>query len=377
MKILRVASSLHPEKPGGVGLHAHQMSSMQADMGHDVTILTSYNGDRSVPECEERNGYSVIRHREVARPCGNSIVPGIANSLRKLAPEHDVVHAHSHLYFSSNISALFGRVMDTPLAITNHGLFSQTAPELLQKAFIPTVARPTLNAADKVFCYTELAKEELRDRGVDSEVSIISNGIDCEMFKPSATVEEQKQILFVGRLEQGKRPSDLVEAFNTILETHPEYSLKMVGYGSLEDDLKQQCRTYGIRDQVTFAGELSYEEMPRVYNESQILASPTLTEAAVPRVVMEAWACETPVVMSNIPEISKNHVGDAASLVPLEDAEALAHSIEELIEDETLREEMGEKGRQRMLDNYSWQHTVEQTTAELEELARPQKVAPV
>ncbi len=372
MQILRVASSLHPEKPGGVGLHVDQMSSMQSSMGHSVTILTSDNGDRSLSKHERRDGYKIIRHREIVRPSGNSIIPGITNSLRKLAPQHDVIHAHSHLYFSSNVAAAFSKVNGTPIAITNHGLFSQTAPKLVQKAFIPTIARLTLNAAEQVFCYTDLAKQELRERGVSSPVAVIPNGIDCEMFKPNPKVETQDQLLFVGRLERGKGPSYLIDAFNSIVDSHPQYSLKIVGYGSLEDDLKKQCEEYDISDAVTFSGELSYAEMPRVYNESSILASPTLTEAAVPRVAMEAWACETPVVMSNIQEVSAEHVGDAGSLVPLRDADALAEAIEELIEDGECRVEAGKKGRQRVLENHSWQHTVKQTTVTLEAISNQQ-----
>ncbi len=372
MRILRVASSLHPEKAGGVGLHVEQMSRMQASMGHDVTVLTSDNGNRSLEKRERRNGYKIIRHREIARPMGNSIIPGVVSSLRKLAPHHDVIHAHSHLYFSSNIAAAFSKVNGTPTAITNHGLFSQTAPELVQKIFIPTIARPTLNSAEHIFCYTELAKQELRDRGVSSPVDIIPNGINCEMFKPEPEIETQDQILFVGRLEQGKGPSYLIDAFNSIVDAHPQYSLKMVGYGSLKDELKKQCEDYGILEDVTFTGELSYEEMPRVYNESSILASPTFTEAAVPRVVMEAWACKTPVVMSNIQEVSTEHVGDAASLVPLRDSDALAESIEELIQDNERRVEAGKKGRQRVLENHSWQNTVERTTAALETISMDQ-----
>ena len=370
MEILRVASSLHPEKPGGVGLHVHQMSSMQADMGHDVTVLTSDNGDRSLPEYEERNGYSIVRHRQLCRPAGNSIIPGIINSLRKRGSEFDVIHAHSHLYFSSNITALLNKLMDTPLAVTNHGLFSQTAPELVQKAFIPLIARPTLNSADRIFCYTDIAKQELRTRGISTSVSVISNGIDCGKFEPNPNIERKNQILFVGRLEYGKGPTYLVDAFDSIVENYPNYTLKIVGYGSLETKLKDMCEKRGISDKVVFAGEVEYSEMPRIYNESEILASPTLTEAAVPRVVMEAWACETPVVMSNIPEITDEHVGDAASLVPLEDADALAKDIESLIEDEELCETMAKNGRDRVKNELSWRKTVEETTEELKSMSK-------
>ena len=125
-------------------------------MEHDVTVLTSDNGDRSLPEHEERGGYSIVRHRQLCRPVGNRIIPVIANSLRKRGSESDVIHAHSHLYFSSNITALLNKLTETLLTVTNHGLFSQTAPDLVQKAFIPLIARPTLNSADRIFCYTDL-----------------------------------------------------------------------------------------------------------------------------------------------------------------------------------------------------------------------------
>lgn len=366
MKILRVASSLHPEVTGGVGLHVHQMSARQADNGHEVTVLTSDNGDRSLPARENRSGYTVIRHQEMARPVDNSIAPSLVNTLRKLADKHDIIHAHSHLYFSTNMAAIFAKMSDTPLAITNHGLFSQTAPEWLQKVYIPTIARPTLNAADRVFCYTDIAKRTLRERSITSPISVISNGINCQMFTPDESITEKNQILFVGRLKEGKGPKYLIEAFASISSEFPDLSLKMVGDGPLREDLQKQCHVRDIDDRVTFVGELSYEEMPDVYNESLMLVSPTLTEAAVPRVVMEAWACETPAVISNIPEISEQHVDGAGLLVPMKDERELADKMAYLMGDEDARRAMGEEGRDRVLDSYSWQDTVDQTSSALQ-----------
>lgn len=370
MRILRVASSLHPEVTGGVGLHVHQMSSRQADNGHDVTVLTSDNGDRSLPVREHRNGYTIIRHREVARPVDNSIAPGLLNTLRKLANRHDIIHAHSHLYFSTNLSAIFTKISSIPLAITNHGLFSQTAPQWLQKIYIPTVARTTLNTADRIFCYTDIAKRTLRERNVSSPISVISNGINCQMFSPDERIAEKRQILFVGRLKEGKGPKYLIDAFASISSEFSDLSLKMVGDGPLRDELQSQCKRQNIDDHVTFTGELSYEEMPRVYNESLLLASPTLTEAAVPRVVMEAWACETPAVMSNIPEVSEDHVKGAGLLVPLQDEEELAEKISYLVDNEEERERMGTEGRNRVVESYSWQDTVDRTSKALETTIR-------
>lgn len=366
MKILRVASSLHPEVTGGVGLHVHQMSSRQSENGHDVTVLTSDNGNRSLPDRENRSGYTVIRHREIARPVDNSIAPGLINTLRKLADEHDIIHAHSHLYFLTNMSAIFAKVANIPLAITNHGLFSQTAPQWLQKVYLPTIARTTLNTADRVFCYTDIAKRALRERKISSPISVISNGINCQMFAPNSEIAEENQLLFVGRLKEGKGPRYLIDAFASISSEHPDLSLKMVGDGPLREDLQKQCRQRNIEERVIFTGELTYDEMPNVYNESMILVSPTLTEAAVPRVVMEAWACETPAIMSNIPEISEDHVNGAGMLVPMKDANKLADKISYLVSNEDDRRKMGEEGRARVEESYSWQKTVDKTSAALQ-----------
>lgn len=369
LKILRVASSLYPEVNGGVGLHVDQMSRQQASKGHQVTVLTSDNGNHSLPRQEKRGGYSIIRHREIIRPLDNSIIPGILRSIRKLASSYDVIHAHSHLYFSTNVAAVISKVSNTPLAVTNHGLFSQTAPQLVQKIYIPTIARPTLNAADRIFCYTELARAELRERNVSTPVSVIPNGINCDSFKPEPTIETEKQILFVGRLKKGKGPHYLIQAFASIASQYPELTLKIVGDGPMRDQLVLQCEELEIADRVSFAGELSYTEMPTVYNESLMLVSPTLTEAAVPRVVMESWACETPVVMSDIDEVSADHIGDAGILVPLRDAAALSEEMVRLLENESERIEMGERGRQRVLRDHSWAETVNKTTNALQEIS--------
>ncbi|WP_254807827.1 glycosyltransferase family 4 protein [Natronosalvus amylolyticus] len=359
LKILRVASDVYPDVMGGLSLHVHEMSRLQAEWGHDVTVLTSDHGDRNLPSKEERSGYELIRHREIASPLDNTIIPGIVQTIRRMADDYDVIHAHSHLFFSTNATAALSRTLDTPLVITNHGLISQTAPRWLQKAFIPTVAKFTLNAADEVLCYTETDKCRLRERGIDSSISIINNGIDCDRFSPEQSDESKKQILFVGRLKPGKGVQTLLTAFEQLTADFPEYSLKIVGNGPLLDDLVEMAHECNISTHIEFAGQIENNEIGEVYAESEVFVLPSLNEG-VPRTVLEAMACEVPVVTSDLDQLIPI-VNNAGFTVPSESPDKFQAAIKKLLNDAELQNEMGRVGRSRVKNHYSWNNTVSET----------------
>lgn len=360
LKILRVAPDVYPDVMGGYGIHVHEMSRMQAEMGHKVTVLTSDHGDLSKPKIQSRDSYKLILHREIVSPLGNSIIPGLTKSLFKMAGDYDVIHAHSHLFFSTNLTAIYRQVDDTPLAITNHGLISQTAPKWLQKVFIPTVAKFTLESADTIFCYTDTDKRRLRERGVTSNISVVPNGIDCELFKPKDESSKDLQVLFVGRLKSAKGIDTLLTAFDDVLDEYPNVTLKVVGNGPRKNDFEDQAGRLGISASVEFAGHIPNGNMPKVYSESDVFTLPSSNEG-LPRTVLEAMACEVPVVVSDLEQL-ESVVEGAGELIPYNDPEKLASAINYLLSDDKLREQMGKVGRKRIINEFSWEDTVRQTT---------------
>jgi len=150
MRILRVTQKTYPDVKGGAPYHTHALSRDQAAMGHDVTLLT-VRTDADLPLVEQRDGYSIVRCDSLGAPLGNDISPGVAEYLWG-GDEFDVVHAHSHLYFATNLAALRRFLGGPPLAVTNHGLFSQNAPEWVFDLYLRTLGRWTFNQADVVFC---------------------------------------------------------------------------------------------------------------------------------------------------------------------------------------------------------------------------------
>lgn len=372
LRILRVAGNLYPENLGGIELHVHHMSRIQAEMGHEVVVLTSDHRNRDLPREERRDGYRIKRYKERLNIFDNTIVPGMAKSIHKLKDEFDVIHAHSHLFFTTNMAVLANKFSDTPIVITNHGLYSQTAPIRFQKLYMKSVGKWTLNSADLVFCYTEEAKAQARTHGITTEIEVVSNGIDSGRFSPTGETyeeidNEKDVVLSVIRLVDGKRPKDLVEAIEIVKERHPNVKLYLCGDGYLRSELEDYIRSHGLNDHVTLLGKVDYDDMPSVYRSCDVFALPSQAEAGCPRVILEAMASKKPFIISDLDQNS-SVLKQTGLVSPVGDVEQLADQIERLLSDRTLRQEIGERGRELIESEFNWQKTTEETTAAIQRL---------
>jgi glycosyltransferase involved in cell wall biosynthesis len=365
MRILRVTPWLYPDTKGGGNYHVHAMSRDQAAMGHDVTVLTT-RSDPSLPQIEETHGYRVLRVSPGVTLFGNDVSPAVARYLWGIGgDDFEVMHAHSHCYFVTNLAAFKRRLGDLPLAITNHGLYSQNAPEQLFSIYLKTLGHWTFNQADVVFCYTDIDKERVRDLGVSSRIEVISNGIDTERFTPEGSESDLIDadgpvVLFVGRFADGKRPWLAVEAFDEVLEEYPDAELYLCGKGGLREELEAQVSELGIEESVTFLGHVPYDEMPKVYRNGDVLVLPSRAEG-VPRTVLEAMASGVPVVMSDLEQVAAV-VGNGGITVSDGDSTGFIEGIE------TVLSGIGGDPREQVVDSFDWSDTAEQTTAVLEGL---------
>lgn len=367
MKILRVAQKLYPEHPGGGTYHVHAMSRDQAAMGHDVTVLT-VSENNSLPRREERDGYKVVRYKPTADILGNEISVGVAHFLKD-ANDYDVIHAHSHLYFLTNVAALKRRLDGIPLAITNHGLYSQNAPEWLFNGYLRTIGRWTFNSADSIFCYTGVEEDRLRELGVKCPIEVVHNGIDTKQFKPNGPIYSEIEtdvpvVLFVGRLVEGKRPDHALESFDELHKNWTAAKLYFCGNGPLRNDLENSAHSKGLSENVEFLDHVPYDKMPSVYRAADVLVLPSRAEG-FPRTVIEALATGTPVVCSDLAQISAE-IGDIVQTVPEGDISRYVEEMDRALQNQTgvSRIERVQKVNKR----YSWESTVDLTTEILREM---------
>ncbi len=200
----------------------------------------------------------------------------------------------------------------------------------------------------------------------DEQITAIHDGVDTTAFRPLELAKRPRSILFVGNSDdRNKGARYLLEAAHILLDRGVDFHL------TFKDRLDAQMapamiRDLGIGDRVTFLGRLSVDELARLYNEHEVLVSPSLYEGfGLP--AAEAQACGTPVVATTagaFPEVVAD--GETGMLVPPGDARALADAIEALLRDPARRVAMGAAGVRRIEEQFSWR-TCAVRTAELYE----------
>jgi glycosyltransferase involved in cell wall biosynthesis len=308
------------------------------------------------------DGYNIIYFNDGIKLFGNSIslkfILLLIQELKK--KKYDIIHAHSHLFFTTNVCALLRKVNSTPLIITTHGLIGQTVPVWLQWIFLRTVGKLTFQAADKIISYTYHEKDMLVHLGIDSEkIAVIHNGIDINFFYPIDNHMEFKTILWIGRYTPGKGVEYLIEAFHQFHQRYPEYTLLMVGRGPKKDEIARMIQEHGLDSSIQLLDFIPNAELPNLYRKSSIFVLPSLEEG-VPRTILEAMACGVPVVCTELPQLV-DIVAGSGILVPVRDSEALAEALIQIVTDPDRARELGENGRERVVADFSWDDTVNQT----------------
>ncbi|MCK4250314.1 glycosyltransferase family 4 protein [candidate division WOR-3 bacterium] len=366
MKILRVTSSLYPYKTGGIGLHAHEMSKEQVRRGHDVVVYTTKIG--SGPKREYKEGYIIVHFKPIIKLMNNSFVPVMLPSLIHNMNKFDIIHAHSFLFFSTNLCAMAKKLGSPPLIITNHGLISQTVPLWMHKVYVPTIGKWTLNSADKMICYTDTEKRKLENLGVaPSKIAVIHNGIDVNRFVPKEKENSDDiRILWIGRVVPGKGVEYLIDAIKLLLHKITNLKLIMIGEGPSKEKIKRKISGLGLDEYIFFKDFIPNSELQGVYQNSDVFVLPSINEG-IPRTILEAMSCGLPVVCTKLPQLT-DVIKGSGLLVPVRDSQALTDAIFRIISAKELARKLGENGRKKVVENYSWEDTVNKTINLYEEI---------
>jgi glycosyltransferase involved in cell wall biosynthesis len=180
------------------------------------------------------------------------------------------------------------------------------------------------------------------------------------LFRKLSLEENKKYLLFVGRLIYDKGIYELVEAFGSIAQKHPDLNLILIGEEIEKEKLFTMLGRQGISDRVIFKGIVPYKEVAYYMKVAELLVLPTWAEG-LPNVVMEAMAIGLPVVATNvggIPEVLENEVTGLS--VPAKNAEKLKEAIIRMLEDKTLREICAADAKKLIYDRFNVNKNVNQ-----------------
>ncbi|MFH1085470.1 MAG: glycosyltransferase family 1 protein [Chloroflexota bacterium] len=201
--------------------------------------------------------------------------------------------------------------------------------------------------------------------GVPAErIAVLYPGVDARFTPqrdPAALARtlarcglRQPYILGLGTLQPRKNFPRLIRAYAALRGQRaiPHQLVIGGGPGWLEDEVHAAIAELGLGESVRLIGFVDDADLPDLYRAADVFAFPSLYEGfGIP--VLEAMACGTPVVTSNVsslPEVA----GDAALLVPPEDVDALADALWRLIDDAALRNDLILRGFQQV-KRFSWQ----------------------
>jgi glycosyltransferase involved in cell wall biosynthesis len=197
MKILRVAGDLYPSVIGGFGIHVHELSKWQVKFGNSVTVFT--NNQKNLSKSENIEGYLVKRFPVRVTLFGNSISPDLIPAIFNARKKFDIIHAHSHLFFPTNVCIASRLMGSSPLIVTSHGLTSASAPEWLNNLYTNTTTKVSFKIADCILCYTEIEKDKINQLGIPGEkIRVIHNGVDTSLFTPKKRENDKNITSYYG-----------------------------------------------------------------------------------------------------------------------------------------------------------------------------------
>jgi len=295
---------------------------------------------------------------------------GLSKSIRQIKP--DIIHIEEEPWALSTFQAMRLR------KISNSKTVFFTWQNIYQNYKFPYsfFEKYTLKNADYAIAGNRDAKDILVRKGFENPIKILPQlGVDPEIFSRDESSQLSKElglkgfvIGFVGRLVRGKGILTLIKAASNLKD---DFTLLLVGRGPLKPIIIEQARKQGIENKIVFVDTVPHHEVPKYLNCMDVLVLPSLTppyyKEQFGHVLIEAMSCEVPVVGSTSGEIP-NVIGEAGLVFEGGNTEQLTDKLSLLIEDEKYRTELAKKGRERVMEKYTWEKIAEETHAIYQEL---------
>lgn len=359
MRVAFATDGFFPHSVGGMQRHTTLLANALVDLGLEVDVYA--------PQGHEQ-GEQRFRLFTLPWPGGRVYPLTLHRWAHRLAPA--IARESYDVVYTQGLS-LGGRISPSvaPTVFNPHGLemfMPATAVDTVKGWPLRIAARREARAASRVISLggklTEIAVNGL---GVPRErVAVVPNGVDTDVFRPSTGPRERGLLLFVGRFFRNKGIDILFDAFGRV--TAPTARLVLVGSGPLRASFEQSVHD----ERVTFGERVTDEELADLYRRADCVVVPSRSDG-MPTVILEAFACGTPAVASDVGAVAEMVDDDTGVLIPSGDVQALAAALEEMIgrsDDE--RRTAGAAARAKAESRFSWPAVAAQTAEVLEAVVR-------
>lgn len=342
---------------GASTIHTVRWVNAMANKGHDVSLITQHKEEINLFESNVD-----IYELPIKNMLGYYLNYPIAKYyIKKIKP--DIINTH----YASGYGTLSRLINFKPTLLSVWGSDVYSFP--YQSKIKRKVLENNLKSATEIASTSYAMKEQTRKFVSNKKIHITPFGIDLEKFFQDKSVQTSNTINvgIVKKLEETYGIEYLIKGFKILLdrvndldyELSKILKLTIVGGGSQKDYLINLTKKLGIQKSTEFIGIIPHKEVPSYLNEFDIFCAPSIIESFGVAVI-EASACELPVVVSNVgglPEVVDN--GKTGYVVPPKDSKAIADKLYELVFDESKRKSMGNKGRKKVTELYDWEKNVD------------------
>ena len=361
MRFLHITPA-YPPYPSGMGHAAHEAAEGLASRGHEVHVATLADHS-SLPMGDQ--GGTVMVHRLWSFP-RYSHIAGLPWKLWSLVREPwDAVLLHMPFFGAQELLtvALLLGCKTKRLVIYYHMVFVSSGfvsfvGRISRTFFMPILFRKAdaIMIASRSYAETSWLKKSWNI--VEPKLIINPFGVDTERFAPKPDPAQiMKHICFVGGLDRPhyfKGLSVLLEALAGLKDRN-DWVLDIVGDGDLRASYEAQARELAIHDRVNFLGR-HVGELAEVFQRAYMHVVPSLDRSeAFGLVVLEAQSCGVPSIVSDLPGVRDAIQPEQTGIrVPVNNPAALRDALARLLQKPSLRNDMGNAARWRILAGFTW-----------------------
>ena len=339
------------DTPGGVQIHIKELSQWLIARGHEVSVLA--------PVTEEDGNiepWVVSAGRPISIPYNGAVAKVIFGPLASSRVKQwisngnfDLLHLHEPAIPS--LSLLAGWAGDGPMVATFHAAAN---PQKVANA-IGTMLDPLIERITAKIAVSEIARETLKDR-FNTEAVVIPNGIDSKKFEGIGVRAEwalPNTLGFIGRFDEPRKGlAVLFAAIPKIVNRVPNLRILVAGPGNASDF--EKLVPLDLRERITFLGRISEIEKAQFFKSISLYIAPNTGGESFGIILAEAMAAKTPIVASNLPAFLRLlDDGDSGAIFASEDADDLAETIINLLENSQMREKIAFAGYEKA-KSFDW-----------------------
>ena len=379
MKILMLTWEYPPRIVGGIARVVNDLSKRLIKDGHEVTVVTYREGN--APYYELDKGVKVYRVDNFMINPNNFIdwvmqlnFNMVAKTGEIIAKEgkFDVIHAHDWLvaYAAKTLKQAYDMPIVSTIHATEAGRNSGIR-EANQKYINDTEWMLTYESTEVIVNSNFMKGELQRLFGLPFEkINVVANGVNLTNysgidrdydFRRKYALDNEKIILFMGRLVYEKGVQHLISAMPKILDGYHDAKLIIAGKGGMLDELKAQVDAMGLGEKVYFTGYLNAKQVSKMYKCADVSVFPSTYEP-FGIVALEAMLAGVPTVVSDVGglnEIVEHRVDGMKSYAG--NPNSLADSILELLLNPELCDKVTKQAKIKVKNEFNWAKIAQDT----------------